>query len=169
MILITNCHLYLLAKYYTAVVIKSVALWSTRNLQPWNQPWPQVRYKSRDLVVIKFPVGILAHHDFCLQGKNYSSRIVGLLPTTTYECWKIQEWKQFVSICCFCVQICQMVEIFMRSTQRMQLYYVVEKDAISTTTKPATQQLAISFVSRFISWIIYHIFLLRNCSHLLGI
>jgi hypothetical protein len=30
MILITNCCLDLLAKYYTAVVIKSVALWSTR-------------------------------------------------------------------------------------------------------------------------------------------
>jgi hypothetical protein len=57
MILITNCHLYLLDKYDTAVVIKSVALWSTRNLQPWNRPWPQVRYKSRDLVVTKFPVG----------------------------------------------------------------------------------------------------------------
>jgi hypothetical protein len=33
MILIIICHLYLLAKYYTAVVIKSVALWSTRTLQ----------------------------------------------------------------------------------------------------------------------------------------
>jgi hypothetical protein len=29
--LITICYLDLLAKYYTAVVIKSVALWSTRN------------------------------------------------------------------------------------------------------------------------------------------
>jgi hypothetical protein len=58
MILIINCYLYLLAKYYTAVVIKYVALWSTKTLQPWNWPWPQVRYKTRDLVVIKFPVGV---------------------------------------------------------------------------------------------------------------
>jgi hypothetical protein len=41
------------AKYYTAVVIKSVALWSTRNLQPWKPT-----LATSTLQVIKFPVGM---------------------------------------------------------------------------------------------------------------